>query len=322
MDSPNPLCRETGPLRSGIVRAVDWYVAQVVDLTPPDHAIFVEKRYIIEFDRFILSGQIDCYTFSADGEYFVILDDKSGPNIVDAAESNWQLAGYATLLKRKFPRARAGKLKILQKMADDPVTEVEVEDLDTLVSFMERRINEALDAPFTVETGYKSCRLCPCIEFCPALDAEIAEMKKILTPDEVDRLKVTPNRQDLAEIAARGRAIAGPIERLLAELKERVAEEGSVVLADGTEVAIVNELGKREVSSPRIALDFATDKLNDEDLAWKTMKMSLADLEDLLVEQGMQRKSTKRGVETAESWVKETLGHLITRPEVKKLRFR
>jgi len=303
-------------------RASQWYVDQIVALTPEDHIIVVEKRFIVEFERFKLSGQLDCYTMSPSGEYFVINDDKSGTNIVDHAEANWQMAGYATLLKRQFPRARAGKLQILQKSADEQVTSVDVEDLDTLVSFMERRINEALDAPFTVETGYKACRLCPCIEFCPALDEEITEMKKILTPEAVEALKVSPNLQELAEIAARGRAIAGPIERLLATVKDRVLEEGAVVLKDGTEVVVVHELGNRVVTSPRIALDFATDKLNDEDLAWTTMKMSLADLEDLLVEQGMMRKSKKEGVVTAESWVRENLGHLITRPEVKKLRFR
>ncbi len=314
-------------------RASDWYVAQIVALTPPDHVIVVEKRFTVEFARFKLTGQLDCYTMSPDGTYFVINDDKSGTNIVDHAESNWQLAGYATLLKRYFPRARAGKLQILQKASDDPVTTVDVEDLDTLVEYMERRINEALDAPFTVETGYKACRLCPCIEFCPALDEEITEMKKILTPAQVDALKVTPNLAELAEIAARGRAIAGPIERLLATLKDRVIAEGAVVLKDGTQVTVNEELGNRTVTSPQIALEFAADKLgkllektdstsDPMDLAWQTMKMSLAELEDLLAEQGMQRKSKKEGVETVETWIRDTLGHLITRPPVQKMRFR
>lgn len=303
-------------------RTSQWYVDQIVTLTPQDHAIVVEKRFKVEFERFFLTGQIDCYTMSPDGEYFVINDDKAGPNIVDHAESNWQLAGYATLLKRKFPRARAGKLRILQKLADEPITEVDVEDLDTLAAYMEGRINLALDEYLTLETGYKACRLCPCIEFCPALDEEITEMKKILTPETVAALKVAPNLNELAEIAARGRAIAGPIIRLLETLKERVAEEGSVVLKDGTSVEIVNELGKREVTAPKIALAFAAEKLGDVDLAWKTMKMSLATLEDQLVDAGMQRKSKKDDVETAETWIRDTLGHLITRPEQKTLRFR
>jgi hypothetical protein len=60
-----------------------------------------------------------------------------------------------------------------------------------------------------------------------------------------------------------------------------------------------------------------------DDLAWKTLAMSVSDAEDVLVEEGeMQRKSTKEEVETAQSWIKRSMGHLITRPKVKKLLFK
>lgn len=301
-------------------RTSQWYVDNVVELTPPDHAIYVERRFTIEFPRFVLTGQLDTYTVNPDVTEFTIDDDKTGPSEVDHAELNWQLTGYAVLLKKALPTLKKGKLRILQKEAENPITEVEVDQLDGLSDYLENAINAALDARLELQTGYKACRLCPCIEFCPALRKEIEAMKHLLTEEELAALVVTPDRRQLAEVAVRGRAIAGPIARLLKTLKERVELEGSVVLADGTSVRVIEENGRREVTAPKVAFAFVSQKFGDDDVAWKTMSMSLGTLEDELVEAGMQRKSVKPEKETAQSWIKKTLGHLIVQKKQKELK--
>lgn len=300
-------------------RAVDWYVANVIASTPDDHAIFVEHRITVEFERFILTGQLDVYTVDPIGTEFTIDDQKSGVNEVDVAENNWQLAGYACLLKRHIPTLRHGTARILQRTATMPISEVEIDDLDRLLGYLERQINAALDARLTVETGYKQCRLCPCIEPCPALRAEIEAMKAILTDEITANAIVTYDTRQLAELAARGRAIAGPIDRLLETLKRRIADEGhDIILADGTQVSLVEEPGRRQVTHPRVAFGFVKDKLG-EDAAWETLSLSLTDLEDQLVASGMKRTSKKEG--SATSWVKDHLSHVIARPPIKKLKF-
>ncbi len=314
-------------------RAVEWFISNVTADIPEDHAIFVERRFTVEFERFILTGQIDVYSLDAGVIEFAIDDNKSGPGEVDHAEENWQLAGYASLLKFAYPTLKRGKIRIRQREADDQTTEAEVDDLDTLVSFLEQKINEALDAWLTLETGYSQCRLCPCVGIpCPAFEAEVIEMKKILSETDLKALNVTPGLRQLGDFAQRCRAIAGPIEKVLEQFKARVATEGDIVLTDGTLVRVVEEDGRRKVTHPKVAHAFISKKIMEltgcteedaDDLAWKTLAMSVSDAEDVLVEEGeMQRKSTKEEVETAQSWIRRSLGHLIIRPKVKKLLFK
>lgn len=318
-------------------RTVAWFVQCVTGDTPPDHAIFVERRFEVEFEHFILSGQLDVYSINADATEFTIDDHKTGPNEVDHAEANWQLTGYATLLKMAYPTLKKGKLRIRQKYAEVPTTQVECDEMDFLVRYVETSVNAALWRSRDLETGYRQCRLCPCIEFCPALEAEITAMKITLTEDEVEALVVTPNLKLLAQVAARGRAIEGPIKRLLATLKARVAAEGPVVLDDGSTVRVLDGEGRRTVNRPEVAYDFAIAKLQQllaarfpdggahdaaaHDAAWSALTLSLVDLEDELVAAGMPRKSKDESVETAQTWIKRSLGHLITRPPTKVLKF-
>lgn len=301
-------------------RFVDWYVAQVVEHTPSDHALFVEHRFTHAFLTFDLTGQLDCYSLSPDGTEFGINDAKTGVVQVDEAENNWQLAGYCTLLKLAHPKLQRGHVRILQHDADTQFSEMEITDnLDALVNFMEKKVLDALIAWRELETGYKQCRLCQNIQFCPALNKEISEMKMILSEQEVSDLQVTSDLKSLAALAARGRAIAGPIDRLIEALRSRIEVEGPVVLDDGTRIELVEEPGFRVVTAPKVAHALVADKLG-EDEAWGTLSMSVKKVEDGLVASGMKRTSKKE--ESATSWIGQTLGHLIHRPTIKKLKFK
>lgn len=313
-------------------RTASWYIDNVIALTPEDHAIFVEHRLTVEFAMFTLSGQLDCYSISPDGEEFTIDDDKTGVNEVDHAEQNWQLAGYAALLKSAYPKLKRGKIRILQREADDAITEAEVDDLGNLVRYMEQQINAALINRLQLNSSYKACRMCECPIFCPAIREEIKRMKILLTEEQVEHLHVTPDLKQLAEIAAEGRAIAGPIAKLLKTLKARVEREGAVVLEDGTLVKVVNEPGARTITKPKVALALVARKVREEtkcpqedaeDVAWQAMKMSPAAIEEQLVSEcEMQRKSVNPEVETAQKWIRQSLGHLIERSTVKELQFK
>lgn len=311
------------------IRTARWYVNSVIAELPEDYALFVEQRFTSEFELFILSGQLDTFALSPDGEEFIIEDDKTGPNEVDHAEENWQLAGYAALLKRRFPKLKRGKLRIRQRMAEVQTTEVVVEELDLLVSYLESKINQALYDWRQLSTAYKACRLCPCIQFCPALRKEIEAMEHVLSDHELQKLTVIPSLKELAELAARGRAIAGPIKRLLDELKARVIAEGAVVLSDGTQVRVIDKEGTREITNPKRFWAIVEDELKKAmspeeaaDALWNAAEISITEIEDLLVnELGMQRTSTIAGKPNAQKWVKDNLGYLITRKPQKQLKF-
>lgn len=302
-------------------RTSDWFVTNVLLLTPDGHQIHVEKRITMEFDRFILSGQIDVFTIDQEYEDFTIDDNKTGPNPVSHAEENWQLCAYAVLLKHMFPTLKRGKIRILQKAVDDQITEADVYPIDGLAAFLEKQINEALDHEYLLNSGYKQCRLCEGIYQCEALHEEIKAMQILLTPEKLEALLEIPDLNELAEICARGRAIAGPIDKLLKRLKARLEGSKPVVLKDGTVVTITEENGKRTITHPNIGFLLAQDKLGEE-AAWETLSMSIGALEDKLVASGMQRGSKKPEIETAQSWIKTNFSHLITRSKHKELSFK
>jgi len=304
-------------------RSADWFVESVLGDTADDWSLFVEHRITVEFDRFVLTGQIDCYGISPDGDLFQIDDQKTGPVPVTHAEENWQLAGYATLLKKMFPRLRGGDARIRQRGVDEEVTSVHVDDLDAVVAYLEDSINSALDRALELETGYKQCRFCPAHLICPALRKEIARMKHLLSSEEVKALKVTPDLMQLGVIARDARAIKGPCERIVDTFKEQLeAAGGSIVLPDGQTAEIVEKPGPRTITNPKVAHALATHKLGDEDDAWKAMEVSLGELEDQLVKvAGMQRTSKKPDVETAQSWIRNSLAHITVRSTQKQLQF-
>lgn len=303
-------------------RLVNWYLSNLLADTKPDHVLFVEAYYRAEFERFWLEGHIDVHTISPDETEADIDDLKAGEVPVDVAEENWQLLGYAVLLKRRYPKLKRVRARIFQRSADDPITHaiIDFEDGVDIEAFLERKIVESLANPRQLETGYKQCRLCPAIEFCPGLRKEIESMKYLLTEEELARLQVVPDLKNLAAVAAMGRAVARPIEKILEKLKERISIEGPVQLPDGGMVRLVDSPGRRKVDHVQPAFIVLAAKIG-EDAAWKALNFSLTAAEDELVDTGMQRTSSKEGVVNAQGWINEHMNHLIQRPKIKKLLF-
>jgi hypothetical protein len=305
------------------IAMVGWYISQVVVTTPVDHQLYVETRVTMEFPRFILTGQLDTHSISPDETEFTINDLKTGMFTVDHAENNWQLTGYTVLLKKLHAKAQRGKISIHQKYANEQTTTAEVDNLDGLAAYLEAKINDALDRYLELETGHKQCRLCQAAYLpCPAIKKEIDSMKILLTEEEVTRLEVIPNLKELAEVCARGRAVAGPIKKLLERLKARVATEGSVVLADGTTVSISEANGASFILHTKAAFLLVQDKIG-EDAAWEALEISLGKIEEQLIATGAVKfKSSKvEPANSATGWVKQNLRHLIQQPRVKQLKF-
>ena len=301
---------------------VAWYVESVLVNTPGDHAMFVETRITMEFPRFFLTGQIDAHSVNADATEFTIDDLKTGMFAVDHAEENWQLTGYAVLLKHLHASLRRGKIRIHQRHADPSMTEAEVDNLGGLATYLEGKINEALDNALLLETGHKQCRLCPAIYFCPAIDAELTAMKLLLSPEEITRLNTLPSLRDFAEVAARGHAIAGPIKKIIDRLRERVDSEGPVTIKDGTTIKLVEENGARTIVHTHAAHLVLAAKIGDDD-AWDVLSISPSDIEDQLHKCGAVKfKDSKTDPESsAKGWVRTNMRHLITQPKIKKLKF-
>lgn len=300
----------------------DWFLNESMLRTAENHAIYVERHFTADFEGFTLSGHIDRFSISPDGTEFAIDDLKTGENEVDQADENWQLAGYTVLLKRAFPTLQRGTIRIFQRSASTPVSEAEVTDLDTIVQALEARINEALANHDLLQTGYKQCRLCPCVLTCPCLHLEIRDMKLKLTSELLAKIPAVLPLAEAAEVAAEARAIKTPIDTLISNLKERVTREGPVQLKDGTIVQIVEQAGTRTVTHPKAAFGMLATKL-DEDVIWQdAISVSLTGAEDALVAAGMQRKSKKGDVETADRFINEGMSHLIRRSTRQILKFK
>lgn len=302
-------------------RSVEWFLANLLAVTPEDHAFHVERALKWETPTFILTGHLDVFSVNADATEVHWNDQKTGLGEVDPADINWQIGGYGAVLKATIPTLKRGTARIFQRSADTPVSEIEIEDMDRLLPFLEQRINEALSNRYQLSTG-KQCLYCDALICCPAIREELKAMKMLLTPEQVESLKVVPSLAELAEVVHRFRLIAGPGEKLVDALRERLASApGGEVAFDNFIARVVDAPGRRKVTNTKAAFDLASTKL-PEDVLWDALSMSLSDLEDLLVEHGnMKRTSKKDGVENAEGWIKQNMKHLVERATNKQLKF-
>ncbi len=327
---------------------VSWYVNNVLELTPPNWMLFVEQACASEFNygpvapfrSFQLTGHIDCYGISPDLETAVINDLKRGQGHVDAAESNWQLAAYIALLKRRHPSLKTVIARLLQ--AGEEITEVVVtadnrtvrswvpscnkppQDLEKVTDFLVTKIANAIEHWNELTTGENQCKYCPAKELCAsdprlALYQEIEFMKTLLSPETIASLKGVVPLAQLAEVALRARAIAYPGKVLVDTMTARLAAEGPIELDNGTQLSVVEEPGNRVVNDVRQAVARAQPVIGDE--VWNILKMRLGKdgLEDKLAATGMKRSSKKPDDPTAKRWIETELIGMIDRPMRKKL---
>lgn len=305
--------------------AVDWFIATLLALTPEDHAIYVEHGFRWETDEFILTGHIDVFTVSPLGDVVHWNDQKRGMDEVEPAEFNYQVAGYGALLAVNLPSVKTGEARILQRSAERPVSEVVVDDMQRMPTFIRAKIVNALANPNQLNTG-KHCNYCPGLlvgdargAACPAVRAHINHMKMLLTEEHIATLKAAPDLKPLALLAYDCSRLQRPMKTVIDSLRERMAVGGQVDLGNGLVATVVEENGRRTTRHPQAVFDYFKGRV-DEDRLWQCFKPTWGEngIEDALVETGLKRTSKKEASATS---IIKGASHLYEQEKVQKLKF-
>ena len=245
---------------------VDYYHRAVMEETPGDWAMEVECEMLYEFPNFWLSGHCDENAVAPDMSALNFDDLKSGNNLVDAAECNWQVIGYAGLFKTAYPKLRRIRGRIVQPRATEPeakrITAVIIDErgtwndagecvseatIETFLPLLVARIDEAIRNPMVLDTGIKQCRWCvagDCLA-CPALEALKKEMKLELTQAALDAATANPDPDKLARWGVAKKILEPKLKKAWELLKAHAEKNGEFTSADGVKVALKDWKGER-----------------------------------------------------------------------------
>jgi hypothetical protein len=265
-------------------------------------AIAVEEEYEYEFDRFILTGHMDCTGIDADAKEFCALDLKAGLDPVTEAQENAQVLGYLVLLAMNYPTATKGTFAVVQPQnrEEDGIPRVSHimiegrEKLEALVHYLERELNHALDNPNQLETGWKQCHYCSAALICPAFKGEIDAMKLLLTPEQIAAIPTEPDLERLWFFEQAKRMFGGPLDTAHEALRDLVGKAGdTVTLKDGTKLYLTDRAGRRTFPD-NAAVAAKLDDL-EENLFWRCVTFGGGDIEDALAEHLKLPKTSKKG---------------------------
>lgn len=285
----------------------DFYYRFVSETTPAGWALETEAALAYEFDRFDLSGHIDCFAISPDATEAIGFDLKTGYIPVEPADNNEQVFGYACLLLRAYPTLRKITFYIVQPRNDEdegfprisPPMVMDGELLGHALAVLEQRVNAALDNPLEVNSGRVQCRWCPAAMQCPATIGERELMKIKLTPEQVAAIKRTPEDKTLADWLISAKTLAQPIEDARELASERIKANGSITATDGT--TITQKIGKGAYKVLNaIGLWATLVELLSEERRIRCMKFSMTSIKDEIAEELNVPKTGKAAV-TAES---------------------
>lgn len=236
---------------------VDWALRVVADHIDPTHALQVEGEFFAEFDRFNLSGHIDVNSINGAGTIFVGGDWKTGYKPVAPAELNDQFLGYLALAKRAWPTIERAKFFGAQPRNSEEdgfqrvsLVELDFNGLEACVSWLETRINAAIDDRMTVDSGPVQCAWCPVGVQCPAIQKEIELMKVALTPESLAAIKGSADDALLGDIIISARSFAKAVEDAEALLKERIKAQGLVTAGGGTRITLKERPGQYTIINP------------------------------------------------------------------------
>lgn len=283
------------------VRFSEWiagfYFRAVQDMIPADWSLQCEVALAFEFDRFILSGHIDCLGISPDGTEAVFFDLKTGYDPVDIAEENEQMFGYAALLLRAYPSLRRIQAYIIQPRNDEdegfqrvsPPMVLEGSAIQQALPVFEQRINASLDQPMLLQTG-KQCKWCVGCS-CPAIRAEIDLMKMTMTEEQLAAIERTPNDALLGDFAYTAHVLAKPIEDAKALLKERLESQGSIVAGCGKVITVKVQRGAYSILRPLELWRTLAETLSEEGRAACAKWSFTAVKENIAKEMGIPKTS-------------------------------
>ncbi len=308
----------------------DWIVNfcfnTVRDGLPDGWSLETEMPLAYEWPRFILSGHPDVVAISPDVTEFNVDDFKAGYVPVDIAEMNWQLLGYAVLLKRAYPTLKRGRLRIIQPRNDEDegfprVSEVTLENLDAAMTLLESRINAALDNAMEVNSGRTQCKWCPVAgPQCPATKGDQDLMKVTLTPELLAKIKRDPDDAQLGDWVITARTLARPTEDANALLHERLDKVAAIDAGCGTRITRKIQRGSYSWPRPVEALKAIQELLPSVESQAKVLKPSVTAIKDEIAEV-MQIPKTGKAPVTAEGVFDARLRPLCDQSEKRILVF-
>lgn len=236
---------------------VDFFFSLIKHGVPADHSLMVEQPFAYEFDRFILSGHVDAVSIDAPALFATGWDWKLGYKPVAPANCNSQGLGYIVLKKRAWPTLQQVRFTFGQPRNDPTegfervtTTEVEGAALDRCVTYLEEQVNEALDRADEVNSGMLQCAWCPVGIQCPAIQAEIHDMKLKLTPEMLARIKREADDATLGDMVIAARTVAKAIEDAEDLLHARIDANKAVTSGSGVTITRKTEGGHYTVTDP------------------------------------------------------------------------
>jgi hypothetical protein len=296
---------------------VDYYLQTVLTYCDVDMALEVEAELAYAFRHFTLTGHVDVVGFKVEtfpmpggGDSTEVvteavgLDLKTGTEIVDEAEQNAQVLGYMVLLKLCYPTLRKVTFAICQPRnnpdeGQERITwaTLEGDALDRAVTYLEREILSALDAPDQLNSdGWKQCRYCPAADQCPAIAADIEHMKMTLTPEHIANIATEPSVARLLEIELSRKKLSPLFDRAKDALKARVEAEGGEIMEEGVRIYVEERNSGREITDNKAATE-ALSALPDERFH-RCYEFRPAAIEAVLAENETERTGAKVPVES------------------------
>lgn len=320
---------------SGFARwMAGFHVDTVLTYSSRDMALMVEQEFSHAFERFDLTGHVDAMAINADATEAIGGDLKSGPDPVDPAEQNGQILAYMVLMKLAYPSLRKITFFIDQPQndPDDGMERVtfavaEGEQLDGLVSYLERELNHAIDHENELNSdGYKQCRYCPVGQSgqCPAINAEIDEMKLTLTPEMREAIQAEPATEQLIALEIAAKKFAPIFKAAHDALKERIELTGPVT---GEGYRFVLEVGKggRKITDNAAATELLRD-LPDEtfhglyEFKPEPIEKALATREAERTGQKIPHDSKVPGKVSGKSLFRDQFAAITEQAEIKKMK--
>lgn len=251
----------------------EFFIREASEI-PGDWAMEVEVPLAYEFERFILTGHPDLLAVNTAATESWAKDWKCGYRAVDPADINNQALGYIVLQKRAWPTLQRARFDIVQPRANEDegeqrVSTVEVagDELEQAVAYLEKQVNAALDNAAQINSGPRQCRWCPVGIQCPAIQAEIEDMKAKLTPEALAAIRKEPNDALLGDIYVQVRTIKGAVEDAESMLHERLDKNKLLQAGCGLTITQHFEGGQYTCKDPGAAFAAARSELPEHELA-------------------------------------------------------
>lgn len=301
---------------------VEWSVSHVLETIPAEWALMVEVELSHEFDRWIITGHADVIAQSPDGKHVKGIDWKTVRVAVDPADENDQVLSYEVLIKQAWPETEAIEFTVAQmrlpfeeRLSISTITSAEI---DACVTSLDQRVCYAIDHSDELETSLKACAWCVGCA-CPAIRADLQNMKMKLTEELLASITAEPNDGLLADFVITARTLTRPIADATEMLHERLERVGQIVADSGMTVAGYTQKGSYEVLDPIEFINTVrTDFPTDEAMA-PLVSFSMTAIKDNLAKTYNLPKTSKNG-DSADSIFERRYRQLVTQGVRKMLK--